>query len=127
VTGMVKLAGLTARVSKHGTSYFAGYLGDVKVVVCEIRDRQEGDAETHAIYLAPVTPQAAQQAPQAAQQAPPPPKPAPRKTPKRAAPKRDAQAAMRNHPAFGGDWQRPLAKGPGDEGWDGLSDRDIGI
>src|SRR5688572_29087756 len=63
MTGMVKLAGLLPKVSKHGTSYLVGMLGDVKVVVCEIRDRQEGDTETHAIYLAHVTQQATQQAP----------------------------------------------------------------
>jgi hypothetical protein len=123
---LLKLADLVPRTSKHGTAYFVGFLGEVKVVVCEIRDGQGGDA-THAIYLAPVTQQAA---PQPAPQPPKPTlrKPAPRKAaPKRTVPKRDAQVARRSHPAFGGDWQRPLAKGPGDAGWDGLEDRDIGI
>src|SRR3954467_7206674 len=107
---MVKLAGLVERTSKHGTKYLVGMLGSAKVVVCENRERAGDDDATHCVYLIdPAPQQAAQQAPQPA---PHPPKPAARKaSPKRTMPKRDAQAAMRSHPAFGGDWQRPLAKG----------------
>jgi hypothetical protein len=124
MTGMVKLSGLVERTSKHGTRYLVGMLGDVKVVVCENRERQDDSEPSHCIYLAPVT----QQAAPAPQPAPQPPKPAPRKAaPKRTVPKRDAQAAIRTHPAFNGDWQRPIAKGPGDPGWDGIEDRELGI
>jgi hypothetical protein len=107
MTGMVKLAGLTARVSKFGTEYLVGYLGDVKVVVCEIRERQDGDTETHAIYLAPVTQQSAPQAPQQATPEPAP-KPAPRKAaPKRTAPKRDTRKPQPDT-TISVDWQKPL-------------------
>lgn len=117
MTGMVKLAGLTEKTSRHGTKYLVGMLGSAKVVVCENREMAGDDDATHCVYLIDPTPQ----------QPAPAPKPAPRAKapPKRTAPKRDAQAAMRTHPAFNGDWQRPIAKGPGDAGWDGLEDKVI--
>jgi hypothetical protein len=122
MTGMVKLAGLTARVYKFGTEYLVGHLGDVKVVVCENRERTGDDDASHCIYLAPVTQQ------EAPQPAPQPPKPAPRKAPpKRMAPKRDTRKPQ-PVAAFSGDWQRPLPRTPGEEpssrpDWDGMEDR----
>jgi hypothetical protein len=105
MNGMLKLAGLVQKTSRHGTPFLIGYLGDAKVIICENRDRQEGENATHCIYM--VAP--AQQPP-----APPPPPAKPVSRPKRQpAPRRDTRKAP-----------VPPSSRPG---WDGLEDDSIGI
>jgi hypothetical protein len=117
MTGMVKLAGLVERTSKHGTRYLVGFMGEAKVIVCENRDRGEGDA-THCIFL--VTGQ--QSAQQSAQALKPTSNPAPKRTVRRGPQKPLPDTAISI------DWQKPLAGGTGDPGYDwATGDRDIGL